>query len=189
MVTWDSSLPAVIGSKEAKALEKARRERGAEADAPLVQSVADDPLIPLITTVPTTGTREDVLAYIARQHDRLRTGAGYSFAIADPSTDEAFGQVGVWTSEIAQGRARTGYWIASPFRRRGFARAALASAARWALGLEEIRRLELHVEPWNEGSWRTAEACGFAREGLLRSWEQVGRRTPRTVWRRRWRWQ
>ncbi|WP_312718499.1 GNAT family protein [Mobilicoccus sp.] len=146
----------------------------AEADAPLVQSVADDPLIPLITTVPTTGTREDALAYIARQHDRLRTGAGYSFAIADPSTDEAFGQVGVWTSEIAQGRARTGYWIASPFRRRGFARAALASAARWALGLEEIRRAELHVEPWNEGSWRTAEACGFAREGLLRSWEQVG---------------
>ena len=40
--------------------------------------------------------------------------------------------------------------------------------------MTEIKRLELYVEPWNEGSWRAAEACGFLREGLLRSWEQVG---------------
>lgn len=50
-------------------------------DVALVQSVAADPLIPLITTVPTTGTREDAHAYIARQDDRLMTRAGYSFAI------------------------------------------------------------------------------------------------------------
>ncbi len=37
-----------------------------------------------------------------------------------------------------------------------------------------MARLELYVEPWNEASWRCAEACGFEREGLLRSWQQVG---------------
>src|SRR5699024_2961134 len=51
-----------------------------EADADLVRSVADDPLIPLITTVPTTGSTRDTLAYIGRQHARLRDGQGYSFA-------------------------------------------------------------------------------------------------------------
>ena len=44
----------------------------------------------------------------------------------------------------------------------------------WASGLPELERLELYVEPWNRGSWRTAEACGFHREGLLRGWQRVG---------------
>jgi RimJ/RimL family protein N-acetyltransferase len=35
-------------------------------------------------------------------------------------------------------------------------------------------RLELYVEPWNEGSWRAAEAIGYKREGLLRAWQMVG---------------
>jgi hypothetical protein len=37
------------------------------ADAGLVQSVAGDPLIPLITTVPVSGTAADARAFIARQ--------------------------------------------------------------------------------------------------------------------------
>jgi [ribosomal protein S5]-alanine N-acetyltransferase len=39
-------------------------------DDALVASVADDPLIPLITTVPTSGSEDDVHAYL-RQHERL----------------------------------------------------------------------------------------------------------------------
>ena len=30
------------------------------------------------------------------------------------------------------------------------------------------------MEPWNEASIRTAERAGFRREGLLRSWQEVG---------------
>lgn len=137
-------------------------------------SVADDPLIPLITTVPATRHPADVAAFIERQHDRLPTGQGYSFAVADAATDEAVGQIGLWTSDIAAGRTTTGYWIAREHRRRGYALAALAALTEWAFSLDEVARLQLHVEPWNEGSWRTAERCGYQREGLLRSWEQVG---------------
>lgn len=145
-----------------------------ERDADLVMSVASDPLIPLITTVPTGGTRDEALAYLERQHSRLAEGTGYSFAIADAATDEAVGQIGLWTRDIVTGRASTGYWIAPQFRRRGYARAALSTLTVWALGLAEVHRLQLYVEPWNEGSWRTAEACGYVREGLLRSWQEVG---------------
>ena len=144
------------------------------SDAGLVASVTSDPLIPLITTVPVSPASEDVEKYLDRQHRRLAEGVGYSFAIADLSTDEGVGHIGLWISNIAPGRASTGYWIASRCRRRGYVTAALKALTRWALTLPEVERLELYVEPWNEGSWRAAEAAGYQREGLMRQWESVG---------------
>lgn len=143
-------------------------------DAGLVQSVASDPLIPLITTVPAGGDASDARAFIRRQHERLSSGAGYSFAIADAVTGEAVGQAGLWLRDLGEGRASTGYWVAAQFRRRHYATAALDAISRWGLSLDGIHRLELHVETWNEGSWRAAERVGYIREGLLRSWQQVG---------------
>lgn len=143
-------------------------------DAGVVQSVAGDALIPLITTVPTSGDADDAHAYIERQRQRLTTGAGYSFAIADAATDVAVGQVGLWLKNLDDGRASTGYWVASQWRHHGYATAALDAISRWGLSLDGIHRVELYVEPWNEGSWRAAERVGYVREGLLRSWQQVG---------------
>lgn len=143
-------------------------------DSGLVASVASDPLIPLITTVPAVGSPENVAAYLDRQRRRLQQGAGYSFAIADLRTDQAVGQIGLWTRSIESGRASAGYWVAPAFRRRGYVTAALRALTRWALTLPEVERLELYVEPWNEGSWRAAENVGYQREGLLRAWERVG---------------
>jgi RimJ/RimL family protein N-acetyltransferase len=140
----------------------------------LVVSVADDPIIPLITTVPGTGTTGDAVAYLQRQHQRLQEGKGYSFAIADLETDEAVGHIGLWTEHIHTGRASTGYWVASQFRRRGYLTAALTALTDWSLTLDEVERLELYVEPWNEASWRAAESAGYTREGLLRAWQRVG---------------
>ncbi|MBU2697326.1 GNAT family N-acetyltransferase [Pimelobacter sp. 30-1] len=146
----------------------------AEHDAALVASVVDDPVIPLITTVPTTADPAAIAAYLRRQHDRLAQGVGYSFAVADAVTGEGVGQIGLWTADLPAGRTTTGYWIAPQHRRRGYARAALAAVTSWALAHDEVARVQLHVEPVNEASWRTAEACGYEREGLLRSWERVG---------------
>ena len=145
------------------------------SDEAMVASASTDPLIPLITTVPAVGDPSKVRAFIDRQNGRTAEGIGYSFAIADARTDAGVGQIGLWTGPlIAKGRASIGYWIAPEFRRLGYAAAALTVLVGWASTLPEIERLELYVEPWNEGSWRAAEACGFCREGLLRSWEQVG---------------
>jgi [ribosomal protein S5]-alanine N-acetyltransferase len=145
-----------------------------ESDVDLIVSVASDPLIPLITTVLATGSRDDALAYIARQHERLTSGVGCSFAVADSATDEAVGQIGLWTRDLGHGRASVGFWIAPAHRRRGYVIAALCAVSRWALTLDGIERLELHAEPWNEGSWKAAERVGYLREGLLRGWLAVG---------------
>jgi [ribosomal protein S5]-alanine N-acetyltransferase len=143
-------------------------------DVDLVQWVASDPLIPLITSVPATPDLPGASAFIARQHARLRDGEGFSFAIADSTTDAALGQIGLWLTNLSQGRASIGYWIADHHRGRGHATRALGLISTWGLSLPGVHRLEVYVEPWNEGSWRAAENVGYQREGLLRSWQAVG---------------
>ncbi|GGJ54948.1 GNAT family N-acetyltransferase [Glutamicibacter ardleyensis] len=143
-------------------------------DAELVREASIDPLIPLITTVPSNGVDEEILDFIERQRLRLVDQSGYSFAIADAGSDQAVGQIGLWLKNSGQGRASAGYWIGPSHRNKGIASAALDALSRWGLELPEIHRLELYIEPWNEGSWRAAERCGYIREGLLRSWQEVG---------------
>jgi len=144
------------------------------ADASLISEASSDPLIPLITTVPRTADPAEALAFIDRQHARLRNGEGYSLAITVTATGAAIGQIGLWLRDLAFGRASVGYWIAPSARRQGYAAAAIDVLSSWGLALPGVHRLELYVEPWNEGSWRAAERAGYRREGLLRSWQAVG---------------
>ena len=165
------ALPAVLPTLRSDSIEL----RGfVDADLDLIVEVASDPLIPLITTVPTVPVATEALAYIKRQQARVADQEGYSFAISDVDSGVAVGQIGLWLRDIDHGRASLGYWIAPAARRRGYARQALTTVSEWGLSLSEIHRLELYVEPWNEGSWRTAERAGYRREGLLRSWQAVG---------------
>ena len=144
-------------------------------DAAAVREAGSDVLIPEITSVPKAPADSTaVQAFIARQHDRASSGEGYSFAIADAAGDVCVGQVGLWP--LGDGRASIGYWVVDSARRRGVATRALQVASAWGLTLPGLHRLELYVEPWNTGSWRAAELSGYAREGLLRSWQTVGNR-------------
>lgn len=145
-----------------------------DSDVALVRAASADPLIPLITSVPRNDTEAEALAFIARQHHRLSTGAGFSFAIADAATDAAIGQIGLWPRAVDPERASIGYWVGAASRRGGYAAAALELLTGWALGDGRFERLELAVEPWNDTSWRLAERAGFRREGLMRQWQRVG---------------
>lgn len=151
------------------------------SDAPVVSAAATDPLIPLLTSVPASGASDEIAAYIERQRAKAARGVGYSFVIADLKTDEAVGNIGLWTRDLDRGRASIGYWIANQFRHHGYAQAALYALTKWAITLPQLARIELYIEPWNEGSWRAAEAVGYMREGLLRRWQQVGDRR-RDMW-------
>lgn len=143
-------------------------------DVDLVQEAARDPYIPLITTVPQVFTEDEGRKFIERQWSRAQRGAGYSFAIDNPDSGRGVGQVGLWLQAIGQGRAEIGYWVTAPARGQGAAAHAVAAITRWALMRLCIPRLEMYIEPWNHASIRTAEKAGFQREGLLRSWQEVG---------------
>jgi ribosomal-protein-alanine N-acetyltransferase len=141
-------------------------------DVEAVREAATDEHIPLITSVPSAYSEAEGVAFIERQWSRASTGAGYSFAIAQAVDGRAVGHIGLWP--LADERASLGYWVAKSARGRGVALAALRAASSWGLTLLAIPRLELYVEPWNVASWKTAERVGYQREGLLRSWQEVG---------------
>lgn len=144
-----------------------------DKDVVAVQQASADQYISHITTLAFESTREQALSFIQRQRQRVIDKTGYSFAIADAGSDLVVGQIGLWLRNADRGRASIGYWIAEEHRGRGIITRALETLSTWALAHPGIHRLELYVEPWNLASWHAAQACGFEREGLLRSWEII----------------
>lgn len=142
-----------------------------EENLPLILAASQDPLIPLITTVPSPCNEAAALAFIERQHKRLRGGQGYSLAIVT-TDNEAVGQIGLWPQQHQ--RASIGYWVVGSGRGQGAAGQAVRAISQFALGTAGMQRLELYVEPWNEASWRTSEGAGYRREGLLRQYQRIG---------------
>jgi RimJ/RimL family protein N-acetyltransferase len=63
--------------------------------------------------------------------------------------------------------ADLGLMVAESHRRRGVGTALLDEAVAWARSAG-VRKLELHVFPWNEPALRLYESFGFEREGLRR---------------------
>jgi RimJ/RimL family protein N-acetyltransferase len=64
--------------------------------------------------------------------------------------------------------ADIGLIVAASHRRRGIGRLLLDTAVAWARG-SGIRKLELHVFPWNGPAIRLYERFGFVREGHRRA--------------------
>jgi len=145
-------------------------------DLPLALELSTDPYVPLIGSLPAHASTQEALAWVDRQRGRRAEGVGFSFAIADAGTDKAVGTIGLWLANLAQGRASAGYSIAPSARGRGVAAAALTALTSFAWTIPELHRVELYIEPWNVGSIRTAERAGYEREGLLRSYQEIGGR-------------
>jgi len=145
-------------------------------DVAMLRDLATDPYVPLIGSLPADASEQQALDFIERQHSRWTAGVGYSFCVADQADGRALGTAGLWLNELELGRASVGYTVAPRARRRGVAARALRALTTFGWTLPELFRIELHVEPWNLGSIRTAEAVGYVREGLLRSHQTIGGR-------------
>lgn len=140
----------------------------------MAMELSTDPYVPLIGSLPANATRQEALDWVHRQRGRLTEGVGFSFAIADASTDRAIGTIGLWLAALAQGRASAGYSVTPGARGRGVGAAALTALTSFAWNIRELYRIELYIEPWNVASVKTAERAGYEREGLLRSHREIG---------------
>jgi [ribosomal protein S5]-alanine N-acetyltransferase len=145
-------------------------------DVPMAQELSTDPYVPSVATLPANASRERASDWVDRQRGRWAEGAGFSFAIAEASTDRAVGGIGLWLTALAQGRATAGYSVVPSARGRGFASAALIALTSFGWTIPALHRIELYIEPWNTGSIGTAERAGYQREGLLRSHQEIGGR-------------
>ena len=81
----------------------------------------------------------------------------------------AVGHIGLSHLEYRNDTAWVSYWVATGFRRRGLASAALTAMAAYGFDDLDLYRLELGHRVDNLGSCRVATNAGFAVEGIERS--------------------
>ena len=79
------------------------------------------------------------------------------------------GSIGIVETDRANTRASIGYWLAPPWRGRGWMAAALCSITQECHGAWGFHRVELRAAVGNTASRRVAERCGYQPEGVLRS--------------------
>jgi len=147
-----------------------------DLDVTMAMELSTDPYVPLTGSLPPNASQQQALEWVHRQRGRPVEGIGFSFAIAEASTDRAIGAIGLWLAALSQGRGTAGYSVAPGARGHGVAAAALTALTSFAWTIPELHRIELYIEPWNVASVKTAERSGYEREGLLRSQREIGGR-------------
>jgi [ribosomal protein S5]-alanine N-acetyltransferase len=126
-------------------------------DAAWYVAAVQDPEILRFTTESSGVTVEQVLAGMAKLHER-QDWAG--FAICDAAGGQPLGNIAVSKNGVA---GEVSYWVAAEGRGRGVATAALRLLSAWApaaLGVTELR-LWCHADNWP--SRRVAENAGYRR--------------------------
>lgn len=138
--------------------------------------MADDPLIPLVSAVPTGADHDSARAFIDMQIRMEQDGDGWAWAVTKPRGEEPVGYVGAMWLGKASGRASIGYWTEVMSRGQGLTSDAVSVASDWLLAEGGVARLEAYIEPSNVASIQVAQRAGFEREGLMRSFVPVGSR-------------
>ena len=146
----------------------------ADADLPGIVEAVQDPDIPRYTTVPQPYGEGEARLWQRSSAAGMRSGSGLATLIVDEEDGTLLGSVGVHNIDPETGRCSAGYWVAAPARGRRVASRGLRLICAYAFAELGVQRIELWIEPGNAPSLRVAEAVGFHREGLLRSFMHVG---------------
>ena len=149
-----------------------------DADVPDLVEACRDPEIPRWTVVPNSYSGSDGRAFVAAQNERLSRGEAAPLAVVGAGGGDFLGSVEITLLDRRSGRGEIGYWVARWARRQGVALSAVRLVSAWAISDLGVERLELLIEPGNEPSQRVAEAAGFTREGILRSYRPMKGRRP-----------
>ena len=104
---------------------------------------------------------------------RWTGGTAATFSVCDPNA-ACLGHV--WVDVADSHRGSVGYWLLPEARGRGFATRSVQLISRWALEDLGMARLSVLIEPSNDRSQRVAKRSGFVKEGILRSYEEMGGR-------------
>lgn len=143
-------------------------------DLECIRLASTDARIPKCTSVPAEFTEQAAQAFIARQWGRFDNDEGISLAVALADTDEAVGLVTLLQHPKYDSTYEIGYWLIPDARGKRLAARAVEQAARWAISVPSIKRVEAHVDTENVASAKTLLAAGFHREGVLRRYLKVG---------------
>ena len=151
-----------------------------------MRRIADPAVVEFLDRVPQPYRLADALEYVRGSSESWSTGENTNFAILVDGLEGPAGSIGVRWTELADGIAEVGYWVAAEARGRGVATTAARLVAHWAFDVApHLERLQLRADVLNAASNRVAEKAGFTREGVLRSSrfnERLHRRIDFVMW-------
>lgn len=147
----------------------ALRPMRAEDAAPYAAAFGDDPDLGRLLGVEEDPDEATVRGRIEAQAQRTEDAKFVQLAIADPATDEFWGEVLVHSLDDRHRRGEVGFWVVPGQRRRGVASRAVALTLSWLFGELDLLRVEMTTTPENQIVPALAQRLGFKQEGLLRA--------------------
>jgi RimJ/RimL family protein N-acetyltransferase len=154
---------------EGVADESVRLRLRADSDTPRVIEACQDPEVVRWTRVPEPYGEREAEDWLAESNLARDRGEGLHLVIADASTDDFLGSVGIHRINRTEGRCDIGYFLAPWARGRGVMSRAVRLLSEWIFETLPIERIEITIEPANAPSRAVAERAGYRFEGVLRS--------------------
>jgi len=146
----------------------------AERDVDQITAACQDPQIPRFTRIMSPYTREHAIGFVSRAGQHWHNATEATFVVSSPDDDRVLGAVGLM--HLADDRhPEIGYWVAADARRRGVATRAVRLVSRWGVGELGLSRIELMTRLENVASQGVALKAGYTREGVLRSYVDLGK--------------
>lgn len=104
----------------------------------------------------------DAGAYVALRTEEWSTDERVSWAVAEPTTGNLLGEVGLMKLDLAAGTAEASVWTHPAARGRGIAVTSLGAVLRFGFGALDLTTVEYRHARSNEASAAVAEKLGFA---------------------------
>jgi RimJ/RimL family protein N-acetyltransferase len=139
-------------------------------DRDALVEMANDDSVQRWTRVPSPYARDDADHWFALTRTTRAAGHQAAFAVVDAESDELLGSIDLRVNPSDPAIGELGYMVGPRARRRRVATRAVELLTRWAFDTLGLVRMEILVDPRNAPSVRVAEAAGYTREGLLRSY-------------------
>lgn len=147
------------------------------ADAPLAKAAIDaniehlKPWMPWALNEPTSLTEK--LNLMRRFRGAFDLGQDFTYAVFNRAEDRVLGGTGLHP-RVGEGAREIGYWIDKDHTNQGLATEVAAALTKVAFQVEQVFRVEIHIEPHNLRSAAVPRKLGFAHEATLRRHQRLG---------------
>ncbi|EHR49167.1 acetyltransferase, ribosomal protein N-acetylase [Saccharomonospora marina XMU15] len=130
-------------------------------DRPRLLAAFADPVHRRFVPHYVVSTVEAATAYVEGRAREWIRDERCSWAVAEPTTGELLGEVGLKRLDLDAGTAEAAVWVHPAERGRGIAATALAAALRFGFGALGLRHVDYRHDAANHPSEAVARKCGF----------------------------
>lgn len=145
---------------------------GAMINAAIRESFAE--LRPWMAWARTVPTVEDTEAFVRQAQASFIQRESLPLILLNKADGRFVGSSGLHDVRWDVPSFAIGYWLRTSCTGQGYMTEAVNAIMAFAFDALNARRVEIRMDDRNERSWRVAERCGFALEGILRRCEPDG---------------